>query len=1051
MDRHGLDGVKFDKIVSNPSQIEWKLTVTPSVEFYRDLHDSLKKKRVPMEEMGKIYRSIDPTLYKDSVSNKDAYMKIRDLISSDEKPSSADHREREDSGSDEIAHDNLIGVDDMLLPVDHSGEDSGSDDETAHDNLISGDEKPSSADHSEREDSGSDDEIAQDAQHDSLSLCSALRNALRRERRAKARIGKLCKSLKLFKRRDKTKEEKIERLTAALEETANVLHERNVQIRQLQGTIQTLEQTIDLDAELAEQTNTEYEKLIAELETQLQQECEPEAISTLSSRTYTTNVRALFYSLLSMRIPPRQIKTVVRNVISNLLPSVDAEKLRLPGKSCAAYMRSDEMPTISSVQKATELIQAQQWHLNSDGTTLQQQKKVAFLINGLVCGVHDVHDGSSQVAFDALKSELVKIGKIASETLPEENSKLDVTRIVSSTSDAASTQKRFTHLLEEYTGKKVVDNKCSMHLGVNLRLAQVKAVSNLDVDDNDSDNDSELKLKRNSEPEVDHDNSDSEEEDQEEVNLERNASRNYHDADLFVHEVAKLFGHLGTPEYAHGASSFRDFLVHKAAECAEAEREYFEFAQRVILERQVGSRYYVTSCNAGRIYFLRKAMVTFLLEQKTIKSLNRLESTCLKKLQDPLLLANLQLEGLMFDKVYADLITLVKSTDLNKSALDMNAHYLELLEFFQLLITKPFTLLDLETVVFKSEPLLYSASKLNHRLTKKYVPVRLELYQGQDTDDSVLLSMVTAASNAMALKLQTYMEDHLPGGQYCDPNPEIKSILTKLQPHNDKTESVFGANDWLNRVLPNMAQSTRSTMLEFTYNKTMEWLKEQGQQQKEVLVALAQERRDVVQKQTREEVQQLFKNKLEERKIIEKGRKKEQRIHDKIEDLKSDCLISSVEKLNLRVENISSLSIPKALQDAEIKKMVQRQVQLRINVFQQKGIRVNMTEKGKERPLSTILKELAEIIIKRPVRVRRLEAEVTDHQQLYVIFNKPSLLIGVKVKHRFEEGSLKWYYGVITSFRRGKLIVHYQETDETCQFSLEEIKEDFYSGDFYIL
>ena len=118
--------------------------------------------------------------------------------------------------------------------------------------------------------------------------------------------------------------------------------------------------------------------------------------------------------------------------------------------------------------------------------------------------------------------------------------------------------------------------------------------------------------------------------------------------------------------------------------------------------------------------------------------------------------------------------------------------------------------------------------------------------------------------------------------------------------------------------------------------------------------------------------------------------------------------------------------------------MVLRQVQLRINVFQQKEIRVNMTEKGKERPLSTILKELAEII-KRPVHVRRLEAEVTDHQQLYVIFNKPSLLIGVKVKHRFEEeGSLKWYYGVITSFRRGKLIVHYQETDETCQFLLRK-------------
>ena len=72
------------------------------------------------------------------------------------------------------------------------------------------------------------------------------------------------------------------------------------------------------------------------------------------------------------------------------------DELRLPGKSCAAYMRGHEMPTISDIHKAV-LMHAQQWHLNSDGTTLQQQKKVALSINGLVY-VKNVHDGSAQVA-----------------------------------------------------------------------------------------------------------------------------------------------------------------------------------------------------------------------------------------------------------------------------------------------------------------------------------------------------------------------------------------------------------------------------------------------------------------------------------------------------------------------------------------------------------------------------------------------------------------------------------------------------------------------------
>ena len=76
-----------------------------------------------------------------------------------------------------------------------------------------------------------------------------------------------------------------------------------------------------------------------------------------------------------MRVLPAQIKSVVTNVISYLNLSVDIDILRLPGKSCATYMRSQEMLTINQAQKANELIQKDQ---NSDGTALMQQKKVAF-------------------------------------------------------------------------------------------------------------------------------------------------------------------------------------------------------------------------------------------------------------------------------------------------------------------------------------------------------------------------------------------------------------------------------------------------------------------------------------------------------------------------------------------------------------------------------------------------------------------------------------------------------------------------------------------------
>ena len=91
--------------------------------------------------------------------------------------------------------------------------------------------------------------------------------------------------------------------------------------------------------------------------------------------------------------------------------------------------------------------------------------------------VRDVHDGSAQVALDALNAELTKTRKVDSTV-----SDFNIERIVSSTSDAASTQTKFTHLIEEKIGKEVVENKCSMHLGVNLRADQVKATSLVDFD-----------------------------------------------------------------------------------------------------------------------------------------------------------------------------------------------------------------------------------------------------------------------------------------------------------------------------------------------------------------------------------------------------------------------------------------------------------------------------------------------------------------------------------------------------------------------------------------
>ena len=144
----------------------------------------------------------------------------------------------------------------------------------------------------------------------------------------------------------------------------------------------------------------------------------------------------------------------------------------------------------------------------------------------------------------------------------------------------------------------------------------------------------------------------------------------------------KVFGKHGVPEYGCGTLAFPDFLELKIRESTSYDKvvSYYQQCIKVSLERQVGSRYFVTACNAGKILFLQEAALEFLLYTGNDAG-NRLEQDVFRKLQDPQELVQLKADALMFHHVYADLSMLAKSTDLNKSSLDMNEHNLELQHF----------------------------------------------------------------------------------------------------------------------------------------------------------------------------------------------------------------------------------------------------------------------------------------------------------------------------------------------------------------------------------
>ncbi len=95
-----------------------------------------------------------------------------------------------------------------------------------------------------------------------------------------------------------------------------------------------------------------------------------------------------------------------------MCPQVDVDNLKLLKGSLASRMRSSEFPTVSKAHQASVLSQADNYHVNSDGTTYNQKEVQGVLINGLTLGITDVSNGSAQAAIDSLEWQFKVIREV---------------------------------------------------------------------------------------------------------------------------------------------------------------------------------------------------------------------------------------------------------------------------------------------------------------------------------------------------------------------------------------------------------------------------------------------------------------------------------------------------------------------------------------------------------------------------------------------------------------------------------------------------------------
>ena len=836
--------------------------------------------------------------------------------------------------------------------------------------------------------------------------------------------------------------QQLQATRAALEDVTNKYNSSNEQLKKIKRTVSATEcesqKALQRVEELEEQLCLSKQS-IAELQSELnelKEESSPIFTTvtsernqivefcciTKSGRFYTPAIRMLYYKLLADLIPPEKIAQTIKYVLKCFLPRADLSQLQLPAKSCAGYMRSCELETLDTVHKATHISKVIQTDaststglsLNSDGTTLHQKKLGATVIAGTLVSLNELPDGSAETIIDDMDSELKKLRDVAKLLKLPNADAINWTLLSSSTSDSASTQKTNKLIVEKQKqdqqlygpvrseeGKELVKNFCAMHLAVNLRSAFLNGMKLCDT------------------------------------NTDTAATgRERYPVDVIVHEFCKLFGKRGTPEYGAGVLLFPDFLSITAERVSDpTEKMYYKNCLSITLDRQVGSRYFVTAANAGKVLYLRRAAIQYLSETGKSKG-NKLERELFTKLQDPSELVWLRADALMFLQVYGDLVTLAKSKELNKSVLDMNTHYSELNSFLEVLQENPKVIVQPDTKVFESEKRIYEENcSLNHRTHKRSAVVKQFLLTPNEEDEELLYPLVADGAQAMKEKLCHYASNQLPGGIYWNPTGDVKKILSELKPNNDICESILGLNDWISGQIPNLKQSTCSTLVKVKRNHTLSWLDQLSNDGLDEVVMLAVGNNKEQKEQIKADEEKIrVQRRAHLTAVMEKRAKAIEKQRQLQAELENVTVFRSASELHEALDRVTESGKKKTTL-----KIIREQIRARKVLFNEN--KIYFTRGGKQRPLNQIIKEFEEYL------------NQNQNPTTHLVITDPSFLVGKQVSHKFitdEERKEVWYTGEVIDYdsKEKVHVIKYDGEDQLCYFDLSV---DIIEGDLVIL
>lgn len=731
-----------------------------------------------------------------------------------------------------------------------------------------------------------------------------------------------------------------------------------------------------------------------------------EMIQTMKHGKYTDEIRTCVYELLSLNVGVRNVAPIIQCVLKNVAHK-SVSKLPSYGLTCQMILES---LAVAQAQLGDCLSETSGYcTLQTDGTTKFGEHYATYDVSvpnestSYSLGMRHVFSGSASNTLEAFKQILSDVDDVYEALGKDSISSKVLLKVKNTMSDRHAAEKLFNEMLHDYRAEvlpTIVENWKDMS---ELERQQLTRMNNFFcglhyIVGLAECTDEVLKL-------------------WEAASEDTNNSSVSSGTQRLIRTASKAFHHRGSQK-AGSSALFRSYLQKQNI-------------HTLPLANFVGNRFNILFYDGAGVYYLQDLMINF-IETTHGQQANLLLKSVLRDLKNPTLIAGCRGLGLI-DKIITGPLWR-KLSESSNSVLEMSSTYCEIKAKFDLWSEDASSLIDGSTICIKD-------------ITIHQDNVWERLIQS-DSSDAEAIEVLQLLFRAFSSTTERLLVNHLPGGVHHNVvDEDIIKETSSVPTTNISPERDFAVLDRYLREKPNANLIALESLILFSHNRTATWLDQRSCDETKELLQAA--------RMLAPSLRMKFKTRRQEiaRKRQEDVQKRAQAIARK--ELKT---VKEKEKLTKGIEKVglwtSRMEVEDGL-DAFVKNTKKREVlKLQIN-FRKKVLGQNHPNKAvfnfsHNRKQHSVLQLTENLLM--------LVGAVSDDLEggnvtvtLEEVMQKPDLLVGKKIQHRFTVGKeLMWFIGTVLSMKAEtrEFQVIYDGEDDICYFTL---LDDIERGDLELL